>query len=441
MIMRLTTRPSSSLRKLSRLASNQLGIVSKMSFLRYDDISPTVCVSAGSMADIQVIKGHLQDVDMEYHVGGMSSSADHSVLIGYAEAGERYSHISAPSSNSAVMRRGSYDDLTGAGLDLLCPDTLRYFSEEQVKRPGFGFSIPSRSETYQWIPTRQLWDGREVFAPLQILAIAAQIGNPQYERPFVVSVTTGTAVHTTPILAAENALNELLQLDAAMGNWHTQSDCLLELSLDGRTAPFQHFMGKFAPHMRKHLRFYFMRNPGLDGPFNIACVFHSADRCPALAIGMGSDKTLNQALRKSLMEMSGVYQLAALNLVRFNGQVTDSVLNLDGNVAYYAKAEHAEKAMQAFAHARVVNTADLPADFSASSQDYIAHQVRALHANGVDLYEANFQCRELTEVGLTVSRLWSPQLLPLNVPSLPYLAHPRLAAFGTLAYPGMHPYP
>jgi len=412
-----------------------------MSFLRYDDISPKICISAGSMADIQVIKGHLQDVDMEYHVGGMNSSADHSVLIGYAEAGERYSHISAPSTNKDVLRRGSYEELSKAGFKLLCPDDLCYFSTEQVNSPGFGFSTPSSSETYEWIPTRNLWDNQKVFVPMQILAIAAQIGNPNYERPFVVSVTTGTAVHTVPILAAENALNELLQLDAAMGNWHTQSPYLLEMSLDSRTEPFQHFMQKFAPHIGSRLRFYFMRNPGLDGPFNIACVYHSTDRCPAFAIGMGSDRLLNQALRKSLMELSGVYQLAALNLVRFGGQVSDNSLNLDENVAYYAVAEHAEKAMKAFDHAKVVKTSDLPADFTASPLDYIKHQVRALHKNGVDLYEANFQSRELSEVGLTVSRLWSPQLLPLNVPSLPYLAHPRLAAYGTLRYPGIHPYP
>jgi thiazole/oxazole-forming peptide maturase SagD family component len=412
-----------------------------MSFLRYDHISPQLCISAGAMADIQVIKGHMQDVDMEYHVGGMSSSADHSVLIGYAEAGERYSHISAPSANKDVLRRGSYNELSGRGLKLLRPDALQYFSTEQVSTSGFGFSTPSNDETYQWLPTRNLWDNQEVFVPMQILVIAAQIGNPDYERPFVVSVTTGTAVHTVPILAAENALNELLQLDAAMGNWHTRSDCLLELSLDSRTEPFQQFSRKFAAHMGSRLRYYFMRNPGLDGPFNIACVYHAAEGCPALAIGMGSDKSLNQALRKSLMEMSGVYQLAALNLVRFGGRVSDSALNLDGNVAYYAVPQHAAKAMQAFAHAQTVETSDLPADFSASSLEYVKHQVRALHAQGVELYEANFQSRELSEVGLTVSRLWSPQLLPLNVPSLPYLAHRRLPAYGSLRYPGIHPYP
>jgi hypothetical protein len=48
---------------------------------------------------------------------------------------------------------------------------------------------------------------------------------------------------------------------------------------------------------------------------------------------------------------------------------------------------------------------------------------------------------DVRQLGFTILRVWSPDLISLCPPSMPPLAHVRFAAYGGAAHVRPHPYP
>ena len=326
---------------------------------------------------------------------------------------------------------------------------MHYFSEEQEKLPQHPFRRPTPSDPLQWSRGLSLVSGKRVYAPDQLLFLGytPQVGRGE---PWIApAVTTGTAVHVTPLAALRNALLELVQLDCAMGHWYGRS-APTRILPDGRTRRLQAAIGRLTgDSSTAKPEFYLLANADLT-VFTIACLIVDEKGLPATVVGLGSDMRLEEAMYKALSESSGIYQLAKLVLLQemqaHGGRLqeidTEKIYDLDMNVVFYAQKRNASSLMSRFQEGPTCHASEIPADPEAAPGPDIARLVDDFARTDKELLYYDLTTTDLRQAGFYAVRVWSPDTISLSLPSAPVLGHRRLAAYGGVRCDaGIHPYP
>jgi thiazole/oxazole-forming peptide maturase SagD family component len=261
-------------------------------------------------------------------------------------------------------------------------------------------------------------------------------------------MTTGTATHTTYEAAARGALLELLQVDAAMGHWYGPGRAA-RIEPGARLAAVQRLVAR---HVRSAGEVAFHYLPQRQAPVHtVACLLRTPQpRAPAVALGLGSELRLAQACYKALLEAVGVLQLAKLAMVtaavdgKRVGVVADesAIFDLDSNVAHYADGGGADILAEKFPNDETVPARDLPPDAAELPPADAVQKLRdAILGQALALYECDLTTVDASQLGLVTARLWSPDLMPLAMPSAPLAAHQRFSVYGGVANQRPHPYP
>jgi len=206
-----------------------------------------------------------------------------------------------------------------------------------------------------WIRTPSLRHRVPIWVPAQ-LASSGLSCNQEGEEWLQATTTTGGAAHTDHVQMLRNALLELNPDrfgGRALGIPPARAP---EIIGDGRTRALERLIDRhFAPG-RERPRFYWLPNPDLPG-MTVACLLGEPGSTPAAAVGLGSDLKLAKAMYKALLEAVGVVQLAKIVLLaeRFETSEGNSVtidpggiMDLDGNVAYYALPANANALRKRF---------------------------------------------------------------------------------------------
>jgi thiazole/oxazole-forming peptide maturase SagD family component len=253
-----------------------------------------------------------------------------------------------------------------------------------------------------------------------------------------------------PELALRSALLEAVQLDAAMGHWCAAGPAH-RIELDERTAPLAAVLARSLPPNGPSAEFYWLPSADLPG-HTVACVLGERNgQVPAAAVGIGCELRLNRSMYKAYVEAAGVFGLGKATLLeatiddradRWQNAEIDAggMFDLDANVAYYALPEN-RKALQARYETGAPRAArTLPADVVLPPAAENRLLVDAFRATGKELVALDMSTVDCVQLGFRVLRVWSPDLLPLTLPSAPMLAHRRLADYGTVRNADPHPY-
>jgi thiazole/oxazole-forming peptide maturase SagD family component len=384
-------------------------------------------VATGRLAHIEPLAGHTgRGV---HHIAGAGLDVEGATIAVLAETVERYAQYAAA---AALQPRIVYAPARAmaAGADAIV--VLRRFSEEQLARRGFPFAALSADDPIGWVPAIALPRGSLCWLPAQDALLGYQ---PRESEPrFTFGVSTGTAVHTTPQLATASCLLELIQIDAAMGNWFgDRRPRALDLEGSERTRAV-------AALVRRHLRpggpvprFYWLPSPDLPG-LAIAAVIEAAEP-PVAVVGLGCAPDLEPAVLKAFLEANAVARHARLLAPMARPPAApDALYDLDANVAHYA-AEMRTTFRERFASGPEVDADDLPAD--AGDVDLVG----AFAATGKRLAFVDLTTPDVAALGLHAVRIWSPDTLVLSLPSAPPVMHPRWTAYGGVRNSAPHPYP
>ena len=164
---------------------------------------------------------------------------------------------------------------------------------------------------------------------------------------------------------------------------------------------------------------------------------------------MGCEVRLAEACFKALLEAVGVLQLAKLGMVTAAidgervGRLDDesAIFDLDSNVAHYADGGGAEILLDKFPQDEIVGETQLPGDEDWPSTEVAGRLKDAILSHGLALYQCDLTTVDAVDLGLVTPRFWSPDLVPLALPSAPLAAHERFAVYGGIAHERPHPYP
>ena len=433
---------------MQRTMSPLTGITRNIGLFLGNREEPRFVVSGAELTGIHVIQNR-NPPSRSMHIGGCGATVREALLPALAEALERYAQLQAGMRPAQSARFATHAELSAEGHAAIDLSKLVFFTDRQIATPGHLFGAPDASKPMSWSRGLSLTSGKRIYAPDQLLFLGYTPRVKDGEPWLAPAVTTGTAVHTIPLLALRNALLELVQLDCAMGHWYGRQRPVC-ITLDRRTERLKAAVERLSgADCLAQPYFYLLPNADL-GVFTVACLLSQQIGFPAAVVGIGSDMRLEEAMYKAFSESSGIYQLAKLiflqELDSNGGRVpkidTKRIYDLDLNVVFYAQPQNAELLCARFRDCEHASASELSPDPIAEPGPDIAQLITGFRETGKELLYYDLTTPDLADIGFYAIRVWSPDTISLSLPSAPPLGHHRLAAYGgTCDDPGVHPYP
>lgn len=371
-------------------------------------------------------------------------------------------------SNPQLISKYSHCELAASQRDYIPIYDLARFTTEQRQSPDFPFATLEETTPISWIPGINLRDDTVTLLPAQAIITGFVAEEPRA----TLAVSTGTAAHTSYERALSSALLELLQIDAAVGHWYSHATApRIEIS-ETSTPRFARFLAMYPAWLHRagtQLEFYWLQQPDGLPVYTVVCALHNPQGYPALSLGLGCAIDLEDALYSSLIEaipvsyvamINGMAQLYGANQseleiperrqrdlrTAYRKLNTNAIKDFDDAVGFYAIPENAEKLFpRRFDPHRVLRGAEIKEQFPSLAKQHEAHPVVTQLLPQVlqhhRLYAFDMSAIDCVELGFYVVRLYSPDLLPLCLPSFPVGGHPRFKNYGGFHSSEPHPYP
>lgn len=431
-------------RLAKRLLSPFCGMNTHINFVSHETREPRLLTAGGELTGVHLLQGLPKSRPGIHHIGGSGTYLNEVLIKTLGETVERYSQLVAEVSGQHKIIFATYDEMRQRNENVIEPSKLNFFSDAQLAQEKFPFEAFQAYRPMSWVKAFSLTTSKNVWVPAQLLFVGYTIKRKEGEPWVFSSVTTGTASHTKPHFALRNALLELTQLDSAMGHWYTDTIAPM-IEWDERTQAVKKYIQETMPSHALMPKFFWIKNVDLLD-FTIACVFETQD-IPKVAVGLGADTCLNNAIRKAYLEAAGVVALSKLILLDKDLSAAvksfdvKRAYNLDTNVGYYACGGNYTQFKDRFNEVHRVKTSDLPEDVPKQEHNDIHQLINKFTSSGKNLFYLDVTAAEAKEVGFSVARVWSPDTLSLCLPSAPPSAHPRFKAYGGVTHVAPHPYP
>lgn len=212
------------LRASLRLYNRVLGPVTTVSLLRPELLDLSMY---GAHCDHVPVTSLLREVTLKSGPyagrvpgGGKGATPLGALLGAWAEISERLLAIIHWEALSKQVEYGSYDELVRRGRHALAPQIVPLFAPEQYASTKFEYA-PFRPDTFLgWVEGRELLTGRPILVPAQLVLM--------YYRPHPAeqdishSTTAGLAFHTSRREAILHGLYEVIERDALNVRWYSK---------------------------------------------------------------------------------------------------------------------------------------------------------------------------------------------------------------------------
>jgi len=419
------------------------GLDQGVGFLMRDGLDPRFAVMGADLTGAYILAGH--SAPASYHIGGTGVMVDEALIRTFGETTERYAQVISADPSRHRMISATWAEMVAADRRVVPKERLQFFSPEQHAEPGFPFEPFDVDASLMWISVSSLLDEHDVWAPTQLVLVGYVPRRKEGEPWLMPAVSTGTAAHTVPTLALRNAILELAQIDAAMGHWYSGASAPA-IELDERCRRLSRVVERTFPSGQPRPVFHRLMSPDLPG-HAIACVLEQhPGKLPSIGVGLGIDLRLERALYKALLEAVGVLQLAKVTLLnRAAGDASEiepgRIFDLDSNVAYYAEAERRPQLHEQFPPDERIPASELPPDHVLDPAGEVRLLLDAFSQAGLGLLGLDLTTSDIRDLGFVAHRVWSPDTLPLALPSAPPTRHSRFTAYGGPAHVAPHPYP
>ncbi len=462
--LRLVEPPDIQTARLRRRMHSPLcGLMPQLGFLTRPRYGPRLLVSGGDLTGVHVLRDQPRPKLGSYHIGGYGVRPYESHIRTLGEVVERYAGYVAAVSGAFPVRFATEAEL---GTEPHFPiGSYLPFTEGQLAGRGFPFRRPGPGDRFGWSRFTCLRDGRPTWLPAQLTTVGYVVRDTEGEPWVQPAVTTGTAAHTDPDKAALGALQEMVQIDAAIGHWYGATRSV-RIGPGRRSAALLRLVARHCHPLGGQPEFHLLPSADLPG-FSIACLLREpGGQVPAVVVGLGIDDRLEAAMYKAFLEGVGVRALATWTSVQESmagagsspngpdslngsdgsdgskGSDGEAIFDLESNVVLAATPQGARVVEERYGDCEDAGADELPPDpENLGAAPSVRRLVSAFHSTGKHLYAGDLTTVDAAALGFVVPRFWSPDLLTLPLPSAPTAAHPRFAAYGGFQRHVPHPFP
>jgi ribosomal protein S12 methylthiotransferase accessory factor len=433
---------------LSKTVSRICGVNQEAGFFHKGSTDFNLVTTGVELTGIHELLNRVDPGFGGYHIGGMGLFQNEALIKGLGESLERYSQLIGfyTVQKKFETRFCTQLQLMEKGQTSIDEKFLNVFLKEQYLHPSFPFEKFERDSPLLWICVKEYFSKRPMWIPAQFVVLGYNVNQGLGEKPLFSAVTTGTAVHSSPQKAILNSVLELSQIDAAMGHWYGNSPSF-QIKMDASTKTLSKIISDRLGKCDCELFFTWL--PSSDLPItSVACTIKRENSIPKIAIGLGCDMNVELAMYKAFLEAAGTSDLAKVSLLYDNYSPpktstidSSSMYDLDSNVLHYAKGSDQDIIHKKFIHLPHIQASDIPSLTSNSVENDLKLLVSAFEKTHKNLFFMDLTCNEMDCLNLYSSRVWSPELLSLSLPSAAHQAHPRYNSYGGISYRYPHPYP
>lgn len=389
---------------LGSLVSPYLGLCRELVELTHcdDDVRSHYAGAATSRSD--EILGHPSN---SANGGGAFSRA----TARNAAVGETVERYSAAYVDPGRAHLSTWEDLEGPAVD---PDLMALFSPAQYAQPDFRYRPFTRTTPVRWVEGYDLRRQRPAWVPAQVSFLSSRL---EYgEERVVYSTSNGLAAGPTRAEAAANGLLELVERDPLMITWHAGLSLpLLQIHDDADLRPV--LQRHFDP---AGLRYDAVDLSGILGiPTVLGVVRNQHSDVGALALGAAARPTLREAAVEALLEAFQTRtwcksEQASRPRLPDDADWDSAITSFDDHVRYYGERDRAALADFLVSSAERRDLDSCP-PLARETPAALVGDVLARLPEEVDVYAVDTTSPDVEEMGLSVVKVYSPQLQPLDV--------------------------
>jgi ribosomal protein S12 methylthiotransferase accessory factor len=359
--------------------------------------------------------------EFEPRAGGAGILLVDAVNRAMGELVERYASVAYDGSRKILASRNT---LLSRGCRVIPSDNLALFSSEQLLTPGFGYTNFTDDTEIGWIEGTNLADGSQIFVPGQLVSMGYVPDLNEVSSCFY-PTSSGCAVAPSVDGAVLAGLLESIERDAVMIRWYARiAPPMLDLDIE-------ELLGKPPGPQTQGLdiRFHDMTVDGDVPVVSVTCIERTGRPCFFLLSAAAGLDTLTAA-RKALVEAGQgrpfIKLLANINRAPHEGH---EFSDFDSNLRFYAEPANAHYTEWFLSKAGEPGRYFPEVSDAGNAGDRLHILLDRCSAMELTPIVFDFTTPEIRDCGLFACRVLVPELVPLAVPSAPFLGHPRLARY------------
>jgi ribosomal protein S12 methylthiotransferase accessory factor len=383
--------------------------------------------------------GHEQPLSP--HAGGAGIRLEEATNRAMGELVERYAFFAYDGSGAIVA---SFNELIEQGHRPVPLESLTYFSLEQHRSKTFPYAKFTETTRVVWLKGTHLLDGLTSYVPDQLVSLGNS-DSPIEMVPLFYPTSSGCAVATSMEEALFNGLLETIERDAIMIRWYARLPPPI-LDID----PLDLLPGRpLALHGGLEIRVHDLTVDGDIPVAGVTCIERTGRPC-FFILGAGAALDIWTAARKALLEVGQGRPFIKYLVKRSEAPGEDALFSdFESNLRFYAEPSNARYVEWFLQNSKLSARTFSPMPEAKNPRHNLMDLLDRCESMALTPIAFDMTTQEMLDIGLFACKVFVPELVPLCVPSAPFLAHPRLVQFnrspnlesGSMDIPDWIPHP
>lgn len=359
--------------------------------------------------------------ELNPRAGGAGVRLADAVNAAMGELLERYAAFAYDGTDRIVS---SYRELLERGHRSVRFETLTHFSREQCRSKGFAYREFTEATRIGWVKGTNLLDGSPTYVPGQLVSLG-YIHCSDEIPPCFYSTSSGCALATSVEEALLKGILESIERDAIMIHWYARRPPLM---LDLDPADLLARSG-WLQKQGLEIRFHDLAVDGNVPVVGVTVVERTGRSC-FFILSAASALDIRVAARKALIEAGQGRPFVKLIVATTEASTQGAEFkDFDSNLRFYAEPSNA-RYVEWFLQNTNFSVRKFPDPPDVKNvRECLTDLLDRCAAMGITPVAFDLSTPEILDAGLFACRVFVPELVPLCVPSAPFLGHPRLVRF------------
>lgn len=426
------------LNKYNSLCGHQTGIMDSIIVMQANSvIAQNINTCTSMLPDYhKILLG--DNAEVNYHLSGYGIYRDEAIIRLLGEGVERYALFTANLYFEEKLKYASYNQLKEKYPNNVIPfEYVKIYSDEDCNKLNSLGILENITEDdiLSWVLLPSLFDReKEYYVPAQNFFLSHIIRREKKEKVFIGGFSKGSASHKNIKLALKSAITEIVECDACMIKWYTDSkvkevvidDDVLNETINTILRDIDYKIRVFDYTIDKKLGYVFT-----------VMLINKNEKSPYIVVGASSGLNPKKVIYRAFMEA-----LAILTL-NINGPLSmpadyletkyqKTYLNLDSNVNYWASLDDKDKKLK-FINSKVTEKIELKKYKNLEENTDLEYLFNGLYNISKYAVYLDITPTEIADKDLHVMRVYVPELVQMSMPAFPYSKHPRIIKNGGIS--------
>ncbi len=424
------------LNKYNSICGHQTGIMDSIIVMQANSvIAQNINTCTSMLPDYhKILLG--DNAEVNYHLSGYGIYRDEAIIRLLGEGVERYALFTANLYFEEKLKYASYNQLKEKYPNNVIPfEYVKIYSDEDCNKLNSIGILENITEDdiLSWVLLPSLFDKeKEYYIPAQNFFLSHIIRKYKNEKVFIGGFSKGSASHKNIKLALKSAITEIIECDACMIKWYTDSK-VKEVIIDDDIQTINTILKDIDYKIRV---FDYTVDKKLGYVFTVMLI-NKSEKSPYIVVGASSGLNPKKVIYRAFMEA-----LAILTL-NINGPLSmpadyletkyqKTYLNLDSNVNYWASLDDKDKKLK-FINSKVTEKIELKKYKNLEENTDLEYLFNGLYNISKYAVYLDITPTEIADKDLHVMRVYVPELVQMSMPAFPYSKHPRIIKNGGIS--------